>query len=117
MSKDTLTESSPNPSAEVLAAPGVVKLDTPIKRGEQTISSVQLRRPRAGELRGIDIAALIRQLDYGALETLLPRISEPTLTKADVASLDPADLTALAGEVVLFFVPKTAVKELLSHAS
>lgn len=86
-----------------------IELDQPLQRGEQTINAVALRRPRAGELRGIDLAGLIRQLDYGALETLLPRISEPTLTRSDVANLDPADLTALAGEVVLFFVPKAAM--------
>lgn len=110
------TETTTTPAAERQATPGLVTLDTPIQRGEQTITAVQLRRPQAGELRGIDLAALLNKLDYGALEMLLPRISTPTLTKADVASLDPADLTALGSEVVLFFVPKTAMG-LLSLAS
>lgn len=94
------------------AKPAGVPLDQPITRGEQTITHVQLRRPLAGELRGINLAALIRELDYGSLEKLLPRISTPTLTTADVAGLDPADLAALATEVVLFFVPKAAMVEL-----
>lgn len=89
-----------------------VTLDKPIVRGEQTITSVQLRRPKAGELRGINLAALIREMDYGALEVLLPRVTLPTLTRADIANLDPADLTSLASEVILFFVSRTAMAEL-----
>jgi len=95
--------------------PGVA-LDKPIQRGEQTITHVQLRRPLAGELRGINLAALIREMDYAALELLLPRVSTPTLTRADVAQLDPADLAALASEVILFFVPKAAMAELSPSA-
>lgn len=101
----TTTTAAGNP------APGV-PLDKPIIRGDQTITAINLRRPLAGELRGVDIAGLLRQMDYGALETLLPRISSPTLTRADVAQLDPADLAALAAEVMLFFVPKAATAEL-----
>ena len=96
--------------------PPGVPLDKPIKRGEQTITHVDLRRPLAGELRGINLAALIREMDYGALELLLPRVSTPTLTRADVAQLDPADLAALASEVILFFVPKAAMAELSPNA-
>lgn len=99
-----------------MSEPATVTLDQPIVRGEHTITQVRLRRPLAGELRGLNNAALISQMDYGALETLLPRITEPTLTKADVAQLDPADLAALGAEVILFFVPK-AQKTELSPAS
>lgn len=97
---------------ETAATPNGITLDVPIKRGEQTITHVTLRRPLAGELRGINLAALIREMDYGALEALLPRISTPSLTRADVAGLDPADLAALAAEVILFFVPKAAMQSL-----
>lgn len=108
MSKDT------NAAAPAPAKPAGIPLEKPIVRGEQTITHVQLRRPVAGELRGVNIAALIRELDYGALETLLPRITTPTLTKADVSQLDPVDLTALGGEVILFFVAKAAMQDYLS---
>jgi hypothetical protein len=37
---------------------------------------------------------------------LLPRISDPLLTEADVASMDPADLTACGVEVVGFLLKK-----------
>lgn len=96
--------------------PAGVPLDKPIIRGEQTITHVALRRPLAGELRGINLAALIREMDYGALELLLPRVSTPTLTRADVAQLDPADFTALAAEMILFFVSRAAMAELSPSA-
>lgn len=100
------------PADTAPTTPAGVLLDKPIVRGEQTITHVALRRPLAGELRGINLAALIREMDYGALELLLPRVSTPTLTRADVAGLDPADLAALAAEVILFFVPKAAMQSL-----
>ena len=89
-----------------------VTLDEPIVRGDQRITAITLRRPKSGELRGIDLAALVNSADYGALEILLPRISSPTLTRADVANLDPSDLVQFAASVVLFFVPRTAAASL-----
>lgn len=85
--------------------PGSILLETPIRRGDQVISSLTLRKPDAGTLRGIKLADLL-QMDVGALTTLLPRISTPTLTAADAATLDPVDLVAIATEVGNFFLTK-----------
>ncbi len=85
--------------------PGSILLETPIRRGDQIISSLTLRKPNAGTLRGIKLADLL-QMDVGALTTLLPRISAPTLTAADAAKLDPVDLVAIATEVGNFFLTK-----------
>ncbi len=87
-----------------------VTLDTPIQRGEQQITEVVLRKPAAGELRGIALTDLL-QLDVVALSTVLPRISSPALTSADIAKLDPADLVQLGGEVAGFLLPKAARAE------
>jgi len=84
-----------------------VALDAPIARGEQTIDTVQVRKPHGGELRGLSLSALLN-LDYGALETLLPRITIPPLTKPEVAALDPSDLIQLGSEVMDFLLPKAA---------
>lgn len=84
-----------------------VTLDFPLVRGEETVSTVQVRKPGAGELRGLTLMAL-SQLDYAALETLLPRITMPILHKHDIAKLDPADLMQLGGEVMDFLLPKAA---------
>ncbi|QKV52640.1 phage tail assembly protein [Comamonas antarctica] len=87
-----------------------VKLDQPLKRGEQNIESVTLRKPRSGELRGIKLTELLN-LDVVALQLLMPRITTPTLTAQDVAALDPADLTELGVRVASFFVRKSIREE------
>lgn len=90
---------------EPATAANTVTLDEPIKRGDQTISQITLRRPRAGELRGVSLMDLA-QLDVAALTKVLPRISLPTLTENDVSNLDPADLLALGAELAGFFQRK-----------
>ena len=102
-------KAAPHPSA----IPGIT-LETPIQRGEQTITDIALRKPAAGELRGVALADLLR-LDVAALITVLPRITNPTLTAQDVQQLDLVDLTALGTEVLGFFMSK-ADKASLPHS-
>ncbi|REE92631.1 phage tail assembly protein [Cupriavidus plantarum] len=87
-----------------------VPLETSIKRGEQTITTVQLRKPGSGELRGCSLIDLMR-MDVSALHVVLPRITSPTLTQHDVSQMDPADLTQLATAVTNFLLPKSAKEE------
>ncbi|MBK1616804.1 phage tail protein [Rubrivivax gelatinosus] len=101
MSNDTTTPT------QVTGSTCEVQLDSPLMHGEQRITSIVLRRPRAGELRGVSLTHLL-QLDVGALQAVLPRITMPTLTRAEVDQLDPADLVALGTEVAGFLVPKAA---------
>ncbi|MDR2959086.1 MAG: phage tail assembly protein [Stenotrophomonas sp.] len=84
----------------------VIVLETPIERGEQVIRSVRLRKPTAGDLRGIKLFDLA-QMDVTALTTVLPRISQPILTTADAGKLEPADLIEIARVIGDFFVPKS----------
>lgn len=86
---------------------GAVQLDQPIARGDTKIAFVQVRKPSAGELRGLSMAQL-SQLDYGTLETLLPRITNPALTKQDLTKMDPADFMQLGMEVLDFLLPTSA---------
>lgn len=88
-----------------------VDLDHPFQRGEETIASVKVRTPNSGELRGTNLNALLN-LDYGALEIVLPRITIPTLSKLEVAALHPADLTQFATEVMDFLLPKAKKADL-----
>lgn len=87
-----------------------VQLDTPIQRGEQTIDALQLRKPAAGELRGVALTDLL-QLDVGALCKVLPRVTQPSLTESEIGKLDPADLVQLGGVVAGFLLPKRAKAE------
>lgn len=93
------------------ADPNTVVLEAPLQRGEQQITSIHLRKPNAGELRGLKLQELL-QMEVTSLATLLPRISTPTLTANDVNNLDPVDLVSVASVVAHFFLSK-AQKEFL----
>ena len=88
-----------------------VQLDTPIKRGKTEIAEIVLRKPQSGALRGTRLQAIM-DMDVGAMMTVIPRISTPTLTPQEMAELDPADLTAMAVEVVTFLLPKSVLADL-----
>lgn len=66
---------------------------------------VRLREPKAGELRGLSVQALVT-MDVGAMLRLLPRISEPALTPAELETLGAADFGELAGIAAGFFIPR-----------
>lgn len=81
-----------------------ITLDTPIKRGDDTIKSIEVRKPAAGELRGCNLTDLL-QMDVVALTKVLPRITTPSLTEQEVGRMDPADLLQLGTEVSGFLLP------------
>lgn len=83
----------------------VITLDEPIRRGDQTLTEVRLRKPKAGELRGTQLVNLLH-MDIAALEIVLPRITVPTLTKHEVSQLDPADITQFGSELASFLLTK-----------
>lgn len=85
-----------------------VELDTPVKRGNTVIDTVTLRKPTAGELRGLHLAELLNW-DVGSLIKLLPRICQ--LNAQEVAQLDPADLVALGGKITGFLLQKQTKKD------
>ncbi|PKF70883.1 phage tail assembly protein [Pseudomonas fluvialis] len=95
------TDKAQNP-AEV-----VIELDTPIKRGETTHDKLTLRKPMSGELRGVTLVDLV-QMDVLALRKVLPRISTPSLTDAEIGTMDPADLLACGVAVSGFLLQKSA---------
>lgn len=85
----------------------LVVLDRPIQRAGQTIDALQLRKPTAGELRGLSLVAVL-QMDVDALATLLPRISAPVIHKPEVMAMDPADLLECGIQVSGFLQQKGA---------
>lgn len=88
-----------------------VKLDTPITRGENTVASVDIRKPAAGELRGLNLLS-VAQLDTSAMIKLLPRLTMPPLTEHEVAAMDLSDFMACAAEVAGFLLSKQDRAEL-----
>jgi hypothetical protein len=87
-------------------------LETPIVRGDQSIKRVTLRKPNTEALRGTQLAPL-SQMDVDQLCKLLPRISSPSLTEAEVAHMEAADIVK-AGIIVIGFLFPTQAKELQS---
>lgn len=79
-----------------------VTLTTAIKVDGKDVTGVDLRKPSTGELRGLKLTDVM-QMDTDAMLKLLPRITVPPLSGAQVADLDPADFLAMCGKTVLFF--------------
>ncbi|MGY3887187.1 phage tail assembly protein [Aeromonas aquatica] len=79
-----------------------VELPTPIKIGETDVAEFSIREPRSGELRGLEVASILR-MDYNTHRTLIPRIC-PQLTANVMDQLSPKNLLAVQTEVVGFFV-------------
>ncbi|KTT31183.1 tail fiber protein [Pseudomonas oryzihabitans] len=84
----------------------VVTLDQPIARGETRIEQLTLRKPNAGELRGVALSDLL-SLNVDAIVRVTPRISQPAITEAEVRAMDPADLVDVGGKIVGFLLKKS----------
>ena len=110
----TSTEAAAVAEAVAQRDPNTVALDTPIKRGNGFITEVTLRKPSAGELRGVSLAELL-QMKVDALQTVLPRITNPILHKQDMATLDPADLVNMGTVVVGFLLTKETKRDFVTE--
>lgn len=80
-----------------------ITLAEPIVRGEETITSIALRKPRAGELRGLSIQELMSARASAVLD-ILPRITVPLITAAEADNLEAEDLAACSGAIIGFFL-------------
>jgi hypothetical protein len=83
-----------------------VALGTPLTFGDQTISELTLRRPNAGDLRGIKLTN-VQEMEVSTLLALLPRISLTPVAKDTLNGLDPADVVALYACLADFFTALT----------
>lgn len=89
------------PSARKMSDP--IPLAEPILRGSEKIESIQLRKPKAGELRGLSVQELMNARASAVLD-VLPRISVPVITQAEADNLEAEDLSACAGAIIDFFL-------------
>lgn len=81
-----------------------IELLRPLERGETRIERLELREPSAGSLRGLRLTDLLNA-DVNSVAKLLPRISTPALTEAEITQLSAADIAQLSNEVMGFFMP------------
>lgn len=99
-------QSAPDAAANAERKPklsDVILLAEPIVRGTQTIASIQLRKPKAGELRGTSIQELMQARTSAVLD-VLPRITMPPITQAEADALETEDLAACSGAIIDFFL-------------
>ncbi|MEY0536576.1 phage tail assembly protein [Providencia rettgeri] len=87
-----------------------ITLDEPITRGATTVSEVVVRKPNSGALRGVRLAALM-EMDVDSAILVLPRVTAPALTKAELLMMAPADMVNLTKELVLFLLPKSVTMD------
>lgn len=99
-------------AAATAVALAFVTLDTPIVRGEQTIETLQIRKPKSGELRGLSLVDL-GQLKADALIKILPRVSIPSITEAEAGNLEISDLLACGAEIGSFLLQKSQRTDVL----
>ncbi|MCA8865597.1 MULTISPECIES: phage tail assembly protein [unclassified Halomonas] len=91
------------------AAPGVptevVPLETPLQRGKTTVKEITVRKPMSGGMRGVSLVDIMN-FEVTALHKVLPRITTPPLTEAEVKTLDIVDLIQLGTALNGFLIPK-----------
>ena len=85
-----------------------VTLDAPVVRGKSEITEIVVRKPNSGALRGARLQALM-DMDVDSMMLVLPRVTTPALTRAEVMMLEPGDLLQLSMELVSFLLPKSAM--------
>lgn len=81
-----------------------VTLHKPLARASRempALNCLYLREPKAGDLRGVRLQALLES-DVGALLTLLPRVAMPRLAPEEAARLCVTDTVALFAAVSRF---------------
>jgi hypothetical protein len=93
-------QTAPSPATRKMET---LKLSTAIQRGEQKITEVSLRKPKAGEMRGLSIQELMNARVTATLD-LLPRITMPPLTPHEVDDMEPEDVAAASGIIIGFFM-------------
>lgn len=105
----TAETETPATSAATSRFSDPIELVEPIVRGDSQITSLILRKPKSGELRGLTLQDLLTT-DIGTIMTLVPRISDPILTDAEARDLDPADLAEIGGVIRGFFLTRAERK-------
>ena len=100
-----------NPKTDGMAQ---VKLNTPIKRGDEEITEVSLRKPLGGDLRGLSLNEVL-QSDFVSLAKLVPRISTPALHEHEMDTMPADDIAEIGGTIFGFFMTpaqKAALKKI-----
>ena len=83
-----------------------ITLNVPLKTSDKPITSFSMRKPSAGELRGVKLFDMM-QGDTAAYIEVLPRVTTPALTKGQASSLDLSDILQVMEKVGDWFAGKS----------
>lgn len=78
-----------------------VTLKAPIILGETQVTEITLRKPCAGDMRGVTLNDVL-QGDINAMTTVLPRIVTPLITPNHVSAMALDDLMVIQGAIIGF---------------
>lgn len=88
-----------------------ITLEHPITRGETKIEKINLRKPKTGELRGMNMPDIIN-MNNDVMMKIIPRISDPVLIDDEVVGLEPEDFAQIVGAIRGFFYTKAEMAAL-----
>lgn len=78
-----------------------------IREGGVNVETLTLRKPNAGELRGLKVPDVVNG-DVNTIIALLPRIASPVISQDEAETLDLEDFGEIAGAVFGFFMNREA---------
>ncbi|MGW8201917.1 phage tail assembly protein [Sphingomonas bisphenolicum] len=91
-----------------------IDLVDPIRRGDTRIEKLTLRKPKASELRGLTLQNLMSS-DVGTIIEVVPRITDPILTRDEAENLQPEDLAEIGGTLRGFFMTASEKKAIETY--
>jgi len=80
-----------------------LKLNTPIRRGDNEVTAITLHKPNVSAMRGISLNSLLN-MNVDAIVETLPRISDPKILPAEIEKMDCADLLQSGILIASFFL-------------
>lgn len=88
----------------------IITLEKPLQRGDNQITTISLHKPNAGALRGVSLREVF-EMNTDAIVAVVPRISDPKITSAEMQQLEPSDLMQLGAALANFMLPPTLIAE------
>lgn len=88
----------------------LIKLETPLKRGDKEITEITLHKPNSGALRGCSLRDCL-DMNTDAICTVIPRISDPQITQQEMTKLEPCDLLQMGAALANFLLPPSLYAE------
>ncbi|NKJ40814.1 phage tail assembly protein [Novosphingobium sp. SG720] len=110
---DTTTTPAPAPASTSV----VVTLAQPLMREGGPITSLTIRKPKGGDMRGTKLTEIVNG-DVTAVAIVIPRITTPAIAAHEYFSLEADDLAEVVGVVVGFFMSsaqKALIQEMMGH--